>query len=70
MPQDVEELTNFQNDPDPGIAFNAGGLRRESIEISTLEEFQSYVFSVSIATDEGNNSGNGTRRCDMTLTDG
>lgn len=72
MEQVVEVLAseNFQNSPDPGIASDSGGLQIESIEIRNLEEFQSYVFSVSIATAEGSNPGRGPSGCDMTLTDG
>ena len=72
LPGNISELTNesFQNSHDPRIV-GSGELQRESIEISGLEEFQSYVFLVSIATNEGKNPpGDDAKGCAMTVTDG
>ena len=48
-----EYLTFFQTNPDPNTAYMEGGLQLESLIIDTLEEYQSYNFTVRVWNSQG-----------------
>lgn len=49
----TDNLTSFRNDPNPNMAYMEEGLELESLTIDTLEEYQSYTFTVRVWNNQG-----------------
>ena len=49
----TEHLTSFETNPYPNVAYMEGGLQIESLTIDTLEEYQSYTFTVRVWNNQG-----------------